>query len=191
MIKRYIESYAKYGGIVAVSFEWLAILIFYIQKPSDFSGQHPISYFATLPQTRIVFSICYTLAAICFWVFAKYHLNKHYRTPTKLFTLSMLGFAGVALVPFNPAVTISYITHSTLAELFFATFLAGMYSMAKNNDDKLLRFVSTAAVILSGLLLTAFLFTHEGSQFVLVLEASGGFICQLWIVWMSYHSYKK
>jgi hypothetical protein len=84
MITKYLEPFAKHGGIVAISFEWLAVLLFYLLQPSAFDGEHPISYFAALPQTQAIFSICYTIAAISFWVFTKYHLRKYYAIPTKL-----------------------------------------------------------------------------------------------------------
>src|SRR6185369_13271573 len=115
MLKKYIESFARYGGLAAVCFEWLSVLIFYVREPADFGGQHPISYFATLPQTRLVFSVCYTLAALSFWVFVKWHLSKHYLTSTTLFAWSMLVFAAVAIVPFHPDNPASSAIHSLLA----------------------------------------------------------------------------
>lgn len=50
--KKHFESFAKYAGIAAVSVEWFALLLYYIQMPSYFDGKYPISYFAALPQTK-------------------------------------------------------------------------------------------------------------------------------------------
>jgi hypothetical protein len=191
MIKQYIERFARYGGVGAVLLEWSALLIFYIRAPAEFSGQHPISYFATLPQTRLVFSICYGLAAVSYWLFASWHLSKHYRTPTKLFALSLLGFAAMAIVPFDPTNVVSNMGHSIFVSLFSATFITAIYLMAKGNDDPELTRASMIAVLLSLLLTLSFLLVQRDSRAVLLLEASAGLVGQLWTIWLTYHISKK
>src|SRR5260221_644045 len=131
-----IESFAKYAGIATVCVEWLALLFYYIQMPSYFGGQYPISYFASLPQTRLVFNICYTLASIFFWIFIRHHLHKYYRAPIKLFSLAMILFVGLALVPFNPGNPVSNSIHSALGFSSGILFLSGLYIMARNAKNK-------------------------------------------------------
>jgi hypothetical protein len=135
-MKKHIESFARYGGIVAVLIEWLSVAGFYISNPSNFSGQHPLSYFATVPQTRIIFSLCYTLAALSFWVFVKFHLDRFYVAPVKTFTFSMLGFAAVAIVPFSFDDPLTSTIHNLLALSFTLSFIMGMLLMAKYNPGR-------------------------------------------------------
>ena len=190
MTKKHIEAFAKYAGITTICFEWLAVLLFYLLRPADFNGEHPISYFASLPQTRLIFSVCLTVAAISFWIFTRYHLPRYYVVPIRLFTASMLGYAMLALVPYDPDVAISETVHKALALFFSFTFLAGIYIIGKNDKDAKVRRASYLAVWSSALILLVFLATPKGSQFVLLLEAISAFIGQAWIIWISLHSFK-
>src|SRR5258706_6802494 len=130
MIKNRIESFAKYAGIATIGVEWLALLLYYITLPSYFGGQYPISYYASLPQTKFIFTICYTLAGIFFWIFVRHHLHKLYRAPVKIIGLSMILFVGMALVPYNPDNATSDLIHRTFAWSSGALFIAGLYIMA-------------------------------------------------------------
>lgn len=190
MLKRYVDSFARYGGIVAICFEWLAIVLFFILRPSDFTGEHPISYFASLPETRIVFSTCLFVAATSFWIFTRYHLHKHYNVPVALFAASMLGYAALALVPFDPDNGVSDIIHKILALSFSLTFLGGIYLMGKRSPDRQVRTISYLTVTFSGLLLLLFFVTPQDSQLILLLEAISAFIGQLWVIWITFHSFK-
>lgn len=190
MIAKKLESYAKYGGVAAVCFEWLAVLFFYLLQPSAFKGEHPISYFASLPQTRLIFSVCFCLAALSFWIFTQYHLKKYYKVPVKLFTLSMLGFAALALVPFDPTSSMSTAIHGVLAQLFSLTFLIGMFLTTRSNDSSFRR-TSIALAVIGILFLFSFLGLPKDSSLILIFEAAAGLTCQLWILWMTWHSYRK
>ena len=190
IVKKYLDPFARYGGIVTICLEWLAVLIFYILRPAEFSGEHTISYFASLPETRIVFSVCLTVAATSFWIFTTFHLPKYYAVPTRLFALSMLGYGVMALTPYNPDDATSDLIHSILALSFGLTFLAGIYLMGKNSKDSAVRLVSYLTAVLSGLVLFIFIVTPKGSQFVLLLEAISAFIGQAWVIWISFHSFK-
>src|SRR6266403_1579759 len=191
MIIKQIETFARYGALTAVAIEWLSLLGFYISNPANFSGQYPLSYFATIPQTRLIFSICYTLAALSFWLFVKHHLSKHYQTPIKLFALSMLGFAAVAVIPFNFNDPITSLAHNLSALFFSVTFIIGMYFMSWNNPDMQVKSVSGITATVSTILLALFLFSQKDSHFILLLEASSGLVCQLWMIWISFHAFKK
>ena len=191
MLQKHTKLFARYGGLVAVFFELFALLLFYLHQPSAFNGNLPISYFATLPQTRIVFALCYVVAAISFWIFAKHHLSKHYRTPLKIFAFSMLGFAAMAITPFNPENGISNALHTVFSMSSFGAFLVGMYMMARDNEDKRFRYITYAATFLSGVLIVSFRFAPEGSHLIMPFEAGAWLVCQLWMVWVSLEAYKK
>ena len=190
MIKNRLESFAKYAGIATVCVEWLALLLYYLQMPSYFGGKYPISYFATVPETRLVFNICYTLAGLCFWIFIRHHLHKYYRAPIKIFAWSMLLFVGLALIPFNPANTASNIIHSTLGWSSAFLFALGMYVMARNSQNKYVHRSSLIAVIMSTILIVAFALSPKDSHFLFAFEAGSWLVWQIWILWISYYSYK-
>lgn len=191
MIRTYIKSFPKYGAVVAILIEWLALVGFYTLNPSYFGSKYPVSYFATLPQTRLVFSVCYTLAAVSFWIFVRYHLSSRYVTPTKIFSLSMLGFAAVAIFPFSFDDVISSAIHNLLTLFFALTFIAGICLMARHNPDRQLRIVSIVAVMAIAVLISAFLLVPKDSSFVFMLEVGSGFACQFWMIWMSFHAFSK
>ena len=109
-----ISKYAKYSGVVAVLFEWEALVLFYFFEPSYFDGHHPISFFATLPQTHFIFAACYTIAALNFLVFFRFHISKHYKTPMRVLALSLITFAAVAVLPYNPGNGVSTFVHVTM-----------------------------------------------------------------------------
>ncbi len=191
MITKQIESFARYGALTAVAIEWLSLLGFYISNPANFNGQYPLSYFATIPQTRLIFSICYALAALSFWIFVKYHLNRHFQTPTKMFALSMLGFAAVAIIPFSFDDPLTLTIHNLAALFFSVTFIAGMYLMSRSNSDSQVKLVSGAMAALSTILLVFFMFSPKDSHLILLFEAGSGLVCQLWMIWISFHAFKK
>lgn len=189
MIKSRIESFAKYAGIATVSVEWLALLLYYIQMPAYFGGQYPISHFASLPQTKLVFTICYTLAGLFFWIFVRHHLHKLYRTPVKIIGASMLLFVALAVVPYNPDNAISDLIHKTLAWSSGVLFLAGLYIMAKNANNKYVYWVSIISISISFILIVAFSFSPKESHLIFALEAGSWFVWQIWVLWISFYSY--
>jgi len=187
----HIKPFAKYAGIATVCIEWAALLIYYFQAPEYFGGKYPISYYASLPQTHWVFAVFYTLAAINFWIFAKHHLTKLYRTPLRIFAWSMILFASMALFPFNPNDLTSTVIHSILAYSMGIAFLIGMYLLAKGTDDKHILRVTVMAITLNTLLTLAFVLAPKDSDLIFKLEAGSWFVCQLWIVWISYQAYQR
>lgn len=191
MIKKQIDSFARYGGFVAMGFEWSALLLFYLLAPEYFSGQYPISYFATLPQTQFIFTLCYLGAAFSFWIFANHHLKKHYQTPIKIFAVSMLAFVGLAVFPYNPAEAFSARVHIILAQLTFVSFYVGMILMARLSDEKRFRFITYATVLLSTALMAGFILGPKNSPFILFFEATSWLVCQLWIIWISWRAFNK
>jgi hypothetical protein len=191
MIKQYLHAFARYAGLVTVCVEWLAIILFYLLRPDQFTGQNPISYFAWYPQTQLVFSVCVTIAAISFGIFSTWHLPKYYDTPVKLFAVSMLGYAAVALVPFDPYNVTSDIIHRLLALLFAVTYYLGIYLVGKKSHDQQVRRVSYATAALSAFVLLIFFATPKGSPYIFLLESLSAMIGQAWVVWISWHSFRR
>lgn len=190
MIKNRIESFAKYAGIATVSVEWLALLLYYINMPAYFGAQYPISYYATLPQTKLIFNICYALAGIFFWIFIRYHLHKYYGAPIKMFTLSMIFFVALALTPFNPDNSVSNIIHNALGWLSGVLFAISMYVIGRNSKNKFVHRVSLITLILSGLLIAGFAFSPRDSHLIFAFEAGCWLVWQIWVLWISFYSYK-
>jgi hypothetical protein len=190
VIKNRIESFAKYAGIATVSVEWLALLLYYLQMPSYFGGKYPISYYATLPQTQLIFNICYTLAGIFFWIFIRHHLHRLYGAPIKIFALSMILFVCLAVVPFNPDNPISNNLHSILGWSSALFFIAGMYTLAKNAKNKMIYRVSMIAILVSTMLILAFRFFPKDSNLIFTFEAGSWLVWQIWTLWISYYSYR-
>ena len=162
-------------------------MFYYLKQPLYFGGKYPISYFATLPETRWVFSLCYVLAAISFWIFTKHHLNRHYVVPTKTFGISLMLFAGTGLVPVDFNNTLSLAVHSALALSSGLLFLAGMYLMAKKSDDPKLFKGTITAIILSFGLTLAFLASPKGSHLIFSFEVGSWLMLQLWTIWVTLH----
>ncbi len=185
VIKNNLEKLAKYGGVAAVSFEWLALLTYYLQYPQYFGREYPISYFATLPGTRWVFSGCYFIAAICFWAFAQFHLRKYLGKPVKTFAFSMFCLAAAALLPYNPANSTSGFLHISFSASAFVTFIVGIFLIGKDGAQ-LFHKISAAAAGLSGSLLVLLLLVPKDNHFIFGLETGSWFVCQVWILWISY-----
>lgn len=187
MTKTYTESVAKYAGFATVGIEWSALLFYYLKMPQYFGNMYPISHFATLPETRWVFTICYVLAAISFWIFTRHHLSRHYTIPTKTFGVSLLLLAGTGLFPFDYANTASLAIHTCLALSSGVLFIAGIYIMAKNSNDQLLFNVSLLTIIFSFMLTVAFLLSPKESPLVFAFEAISWLMLQLWTIWISFY----
>lgn len=174
-----------------MGFEWLALTLYYLRAPVYFSGEYPVSYFATLPETRIIFSICYLGAAVCFWIFVNHHLKNHYKTPLKIFAYSMVTFAAVALIPYNPDSALSLLVHNVLVQSSFVAFWLGMFLLGKHSQDRRFKIISYAATLLSFGLMLGFVLVPEASRLTLFFELSSWLVCQLWIIWLSIRAYKK
>lgn len=191
MITTRIESFAKYAGIATVSVEWLALLLYYIQMPSYFGGQYPISHFASLPETKLIFTICYVLAGTFFWIFLRHHIHNYYRVPIKLFTWSMILFVGLAITPYDPHNSVSNTIHVLLAQSSAILFVVGMYKLAKHANNKPVTYGTFIAILASLGLLIAFLMSPKESPLIFALEAGSWFVWQIWVLWISYYSFKN
>lgn len=102
----------------------------------------------------------------------------------------MIGYAILALTPFDPNNVASDVVHRILALFFSLTFLAGIYFMGKHNKGSTVQPISYWAVGLSGLIMLLFMTVPKDSEFVLLLEAISAFIGQVWVIWISFHSFR-
>lgn len=176
-----IEPIAKYGALAAAGVEWTSWILFYAIRPHEFGPNHPISYFATLGDTRWIFTISYLAAPLLFWLYIKFHLKQ----ALPIFTASMIGFALVAIIPYDPQVAVSNLSHIGAFLFTAVTFMIGMYQVAVAAHDRLLRygllaFTGMSLVAYVGLLLSA----GSGSA-VLYWELGWWVTCQLWMIWVS------
>ncbi len=186
-----LEQFAKYAGLATTAIEWSALLVYYVKQPVYFGVQYPISHYGTLPETKWVFTSCYVLAAICFWLFAKHHLVKYFDVPLKIFGVSLILFACTGLYPFDFTDKISTVIHSFLAASSGTLFLTGMYILAKKAKDVYLYRITTVAVSLSFIFSVIFLLLPKTSQLVFTFEASSWLVLQLWTIWLSFYTHKK
>lgn len=186
-----LEQFAKYAGIATTVIEWSALLLYFIKQPIYFGLQYPISHYATLAETRWVFVGCYVLAALCFWIFARHYLVKHYTVPLRLFGISLFLFACTGLFPFDFTDAVSTAIHSLLAAISGMTFLIGMVILARRANDGHLFRVTIGAVLFSFTFSLIFLLLPKESQLIFTFEAASWLVLQLWTIWISFYTFKK
>jgi hypothetical protein len=191
VIHRRVESFAKYAGIATVGAEWSALLWYYLRVPMYFGGEYPLSLFATLPETRLVFIVCYVLAGIFCWIFVKHHLDRHFQVPLRIFGISLLLFVLTALFPFSFDNAVSTAIHGGLALGAGLLFALGMFVMAKRSKDQRVRQVTLAAVVLSLGLTLAYMAQADGSPWIFTLEAGSWLMLQLWMIWITFYIRKN
>lgn len=181
---------AKYGGILAVIVEWVAVVFFHTRGSLQLEPEQPISYFSTLPETKLVFSLCFGLAATSFWVFVVGHLRTRYTTPTKLFSFAALGLLGIALVPYDPKDQVSNLLHVGIAYTMTLGFLFGIYFIGSRNTDKLLR-KNTMLLVVSGAILAGLMGVLPRSMAWVAMQILLGLLIQLWIIWITFYNSKE
>jgi len=186
-----IEYFAKYAGLATVAVEWSALAIYYLKMPLYFGGKYPISYYATLPQTKWVFSTCYVLAAIFCWIFTRHHLTKYFYLPLRIFAISMVLFAATGLFPYNPDNTVSAIIHTALALSSGLLYLAGMCALARHTKDKIVFTTTIIAIVLSLSLTVAFMLSPRNSHLIFSFEAGSWLVLQIWMIWISFYVRKR
>lgn len=186
-----LEQHAKYAGIATVGIEWAALLLYYLKMPVYFGSQYPISYFATLSETKWVFTICYILAAISFWIFVRHYLAKYYIVPLQIFGISLFLFACTGLYPFDFSDNMSVGVHTLLASLSGILFLVGMCLLAKRTGDRYLFVITITAAVLSFLLSIIFVLLPKTSPLIFAFESGSWMILQIWTIWISFYTRKK
>lgn len=187
--RKTIEQLAFFGGLTAIAFEWLAVLFFYFYSPATFGKDQPLSYYATLPQTRLVFVTCLSIAAISFWIFVTYHLSKHLKTPVTLFSFSMLSYLATAIIPFQMDNGWSENIHRLLTLSFSLSFILGIYFMGKYNESKKFKLLSFTTAFTT-ITVTIIMFLIPNKSIFFILELLSAFICQLWMIATTYYTYK-
>ena len=191
MVKKYVEDFAKYGGLATVAVEWFALAYYYFRLPQYFGGQYPISFYATLPETKIIFSGSYILAAVFFWIFIRYHVHTIYPIPKKLFAISQVLFIALAITPFDPENIWLLTIHNILGLTSGILLVIAMWLLAKRSNNTYVSFITYTAVIVSTILLVIFLITPTDNKLVFLFEASSWLAIQLWLLLISVHMFKK
>jgi hypothetical protein len=181
-----IKKYAIFSGVIAVMFEWIALSLFYFLQPQYFDGLHSISFFATLPQTRLIFAACYTIAAINFWLFFRTHISRRYKTPIGVLAISLISFAAVAILPYNPMNSLSSFIHISLFLTSSVTFMYVMYDISTTEKGLSFRFISKTMFALSVITFLAYIMLSK-SYLTMPLEAGWWLVLQIWVIWISYH----
>lgn len=190
-MKTLMKYYTIYSGILTVCFEWSALIFFYYNKPNDFTTALPISYFATIPQTRIVFMLLYLLAAGSCWVFFRYYLSKYYPVPYKVFAFSLLCFIGVAFFPFQFTDSVSYDIHLLFAFGTFAAFILGLIYIGKDVADKLVKSASFLTAAICTIFCVLYVFIPKIYALSFFFEVAAWLALQIWIIWITIYTIKK
>src|SRR5215216_23859 len=112
-----------YAAITAVALQWLTILGFMVLDFNYAEQLHPISYFATRPNTQQLFTIGFALSAILVWSFIVFWARKHLKISFILFSLSMGCFIAMATIPFRPEDIQNLVQHERVAALFALTYV--------------------------------------------------------------------
>lgn len=128
-----------YTAIAAVILEWLTILGFIILDYDYAEKLHPISYFATRPNTQDLFTIGFALSGVLVWSFVVFWARKHVKISVLLFTLSMGCFIAMATIPFRPENIQNLVQHERVTALFALTYVLGMLHVGVRNPDPGLR----------------------------------------------------
>lgn len=128
-----------YAGIGAVILEWLTFLGFMLLDFNYAEQLHPISYFATRPNTQRLFTIGFTLSGILVWLFITFWVRKYIKISVILFTISMGFFIAMAMIPFRPENIQNLVQHENVTALFALTYVLGMLHVGVRTQDAGLR----------------------------------------------------
>lgn len=187
-----LHPITKYTGLATIAVEWLALLLFFLIEPAYFGGKYPISFFATLPNTRVIFNVCYTLAAIFFAIFFSTRLAVHSRRAVQAMNISMVIFSALALYPYSASNALSYFIHHSLALLAGLFFCLGIVFMANSTKDIVVAYVTKMILILSVILLILFAIALPNAHpSVFVLEAGSWLLWQIWVLWITHRTWVR
>lgn len=186
---RYLwDQFARFAGIVGVGFEWLALASFFVMHPELFDGRHPISYFASLPDTRWIFSVCYVLAAGCFVAFFHAARTKlQFRLPERLFGVSLASFVLLAIWPYQPTQLVSNSVHLLLFFLTATTFMVGMWRTHAPRSERSFNQISRSLAVTAAVVFVVFIGSGFAGlpQVTLPLEAGWWLVLQVWVIWVN------
>lgn len=128
-----------YAGIAAVALEWITFIGFMLLDFNYAEQLHPISYFATRPNTQHLFTIGFTISGILVWAFIALWARRYLKISLLLFTLSMGLFIAMATIPFRPENIQNLVQHENVTALFALTYVLGMLHVGIRTTDAGLR----------------------------------------------------
>lgn len=184
------QTFARYGAVLATGLEWLSWAWFYALRPDDWALSRPISYFATVPDTRWIFMALYVAAALSFWIFSRAHVVGISRAAHRSFGISMAAFAAVAAIPYNPDEPLSAGLHMTAFAITAVAFNTGMLLVALALHPPRWRWGLLGLTALSVLALCGVGFFPDG-PYVLVFELGWWIPCQVWMIAMSVYVWRS
>jgi len=128
-----------YAGIAAVFLEWFTFIGFMVLDFNYAEQLHPISYFATRPNTQHLFTIGFTISGLLVWAFVAFWARRYINISLILFTISMGFFIAMATIPFRPENIQNLVQHENVTALFALTYVLGMLHVGVRADDMRLR----------------------------------------------------
>ena len=184
-LRKKIVTIARYGGVATIVIDWSVLVIFYSIYPERMQLRYTVSSFALLPETNVLFSVFFLFAVIAFWIFVQFYLSQHYKTPKKVFGLSMLGIilALIAVaIPHSPWYPLLHIVGSWT---FALGFLLAITLMDRDNTQKQFRRVTRIVAVASAATLVL-LFLLRPLHITLIFELAIAVICHFWILWVTF-----
>lgn len=182
-----------YTAIAAVVLLWLTFLGFIILDFDYAQRLHPISYFATRPNTQQLFTVGFTVSALLIWIFVVFWARKFVKISVLLFTISMGFFIAMATLPFRPDNIQNLIQHENVAALFALTYVLGMLHVGVRNKNAGLRrrsFICAAVGLILGITIWN---TNNAihTTSIIFYELICVFAAQYWIVYLSKYTLQQ
>lgn len=143
-----------YAAIAAVALQWTTFLGFMLLDFNYAEQLHPISYFATRPNTQHIFTFGFTISGLLVWAFVALWARKYIKISLILFSISMALFIAMATIPFKPEDIQNLVQHENVTALFALTYVLGMLHVGVRNDNPGLRrrsFICGAIGIIFGI----------------------------------------
>lgn len=185
--------WVAYTAVAAVILQWLTFIGFAVLDYNYAEQLHPISYFATRPNTQRLFTIGFTSSAILVWIFVTFWARKHIKISFILFTLSMGFFIAMATIPFNPDDIQNLVQHENVTALFALTYVLGMLHVGVRNREAGLRRRSLICGAI-GIILGITIFNTDNAvnkTSIIFYEIICALAAQYWILYVSKYIIQK
>lgn len=176
-----------YSGIAAVSLQWITFLGFMVLDFNYAEQLHPISYFATRPNTQQLFTVGFTISGLLVLAFIASWARRFIKISLALFTLSMGLFIAMATIPFRPENIQNLVQHENVTALFALTFVLGMLHVGVRTDNPSLRrrsFICGAIGIVLGITIWN-TDNAVATTSIVFYEVICALAAQYWIVYLS------
>jgi len=176
-----------YSGIAAVSLQWITFLGFMVLDFNYAEQLHPISYFATRPNTQQLFTVGFTISGLLVLAFIALWAHRFIKISLALFTLSMGLFIAMATIPFRPENIQNLVQHENVTALFALTFVLGMMHVGVRTDNPGLRrrsFICGAIGIVLGITIWN-TDNAVATTSIVFYEVICALAAQYWVVYLS------